>query len=63
MSLRPPRFVALTAAAALLALTAACGSDSDEPAQQSGAESEPAAAQELRLGFFANVTHATLSSG
>ncbi len=59
MSLRRPRFVALAATAALLALTAACGSDSDEPAQQSGAESEPAAAQELRLGFFANVTHAT----
>ncbi len=51
------RSASLVAVAALVAVTAACGSDSDAPSAGSAASSQPA--EELRLGFFANVTHAT----
>jgi NitT/TauT family transport system substrate-binding protein len=51
------RSAGLVASAALLAVTAACGTDSDTAAEGSSANTQPA--EELRLGYFANVTHAT----
>src|SRR5829696_4016351 len=52
---RPRRVLAAVAALALAAGLSACGDDSD------AAAGEPAA--ELRLGFYANVTHATALAG
>jgi NitT/TauT family transport system substrate-binding protein len=53
------RSAGLAAVAALLAVTAACGTDSDAPASESDSAASTQPAEELRLGFFANVTHAT----
>ena len=64
------RFIALLLAVPLLVL-GACGSDSGSATSSSEAEIDPSAAaagdgaraEELRLGFFANVTHATALAG
>ncbi|HEU0101628.1 MAG TPA: ABC transporter substrate-binding protein [Mycobacteriales bacterium] len=51
-------------ALAALALTAACGSGDDSAASPtSAAAGTPAKAPELRLGYFANVTHASAVYG
>jgi NitT/TauT family transport system substrate-binding protein len=65
---RPRRALLGSAAAALLSLTAACATaataSSNPPAPAaSGPSSGSAAAAELRLGYFANVTHTTPIAG
>jgi NitT/TauT family transport system substrate-binding protein len=60
-SIRPRRVLALAAVAPLLMGLAACGGDDASAEEQSGGGS--GTADELRLGYFANVTHAAALIG
>jgi len=62
-SLRSRRVLALAAAAPLVLGLAACGSNASADADSDSGSAGTGAADELRLGYFANVTHAAALIG